>query len=90
MREQYGEKLLPNSYLIREQFDVRDPFKISRCKELKSNTLTRKLTDLAERSLIRQKEILQEGSSKKRSEIRKEVPIAHGFRKFFTSQLVEV
>ena len=25
MREQYGEKLSPNSFLIREQLDVRDP-----------------------------------------------------------------
>jgi integrase len=87
MREQYGEKLLPSSYLIREQFDVRDPFKISRCKEVKSSTITKKLTDLAERSLIRQKEVLMKG--KIRSTIRKDVPIAHGFRKFFSSQLVE-
>jgi hypothetical protein len=26
MRERYGEKLIQDSYLIREQFDVRDPF----------------------------------------------------------------
>ena len=89
MREQYGEKLTQNSYLIREQFDVRDPFKISRCKEVKANTVTRKLIDLAERSLIRQKEILIQGSNKKRSEIRKEVPIAHGMRKFFTNKLID-
>jgi integrase len=87
MRKQYGEKLSEASFLIREQFDVRDPFKISRCREVKSNNITKKLTDLAERSLIRQKEILQEG--KIRSTIRKDVPIAHGFRKFFSSQLVE-
>jgi len=89
MREQYGEKLTQSSFLIREQFDVRDPFKISRCKEVKSNTITTKLIDLAERSLIRQKEVLVEGSNKKRAEIRKDVPIAHGFRKFFTNKLYE-
>jgi hypothetical protein len=89
MREHYGEKLTQNSYLITEQFDVRDPFKISRCKEVKANTITRKLIDLAERSLIRQKEVLVEGSNKKRSEIRKEAPIAHGFSKFFTNKLIE-
>jgi hypothetical protein len=37
--------------------------------------------------LIRQKEVLVKG--KIRSTIRKDVPIAHGFRKFFSSQLVE-
>jgi hypothetical protein len=88
MRERFGEKLNPNSYLIREQFDIRDPFTISKCKKTKGNTLTRKLIDLVERSGIRQKEVL-EGSNKIRSSIRKDVPIAHGFRKFFTTQLIE-
>ncbi|MGB8161961.1 MAG: hypothetical protein WCE92_03645, partial [Nitrososphaeraceae archaeon] len=88
MRQQYGEKLTADSFLIREQFDVRDPFAISKCRQIRSNTLTRKLIDLAERSLIREKEVLVDGG-KMRSEIRKDVPIAHGFRKFFTSQLVE-
>ncbi len=89
MRQQYGEKFTQDSFLIREQFDVRDPFAISKCRQLRSNTLTKKLIDLAERSVIREKEILVEGSNRKRAEMRKNVPIAHGFRKFFTTQLVE-
>jgi integrase len=87
MRERYGEKLIQDSYMTREQFDVRDPSTISKCKETKGNTLTRKLIDLAERSGIRRKEVLEAG--KNRATIRKDVPIAHGFRKFFTTQLVE-
>lgn len=87
MRSRYWEKLFPNSYLIREQFDIRDPFTISKCKQVKANTITHKLIDLAERSLLRKKEVLQ--GNRKGSEIRKDTPIAHGFRKFFTSQLVE-
>ena len=39
--------------------------------------------------MLRKKELLIPGANKKRSEIRKDVPVAHGFRKFFTSQLVE-
>lgn len=89
MREQYGEKLTPESFLIREQFDIRDPFAISNCRQVNSNVISKKLIDLAERSVIRQREILVEGSGKKSAEIRKDVPIAHGFRKFFTTQLVE-
>ena len=89
MRKRYGEKLNPNSFLIREQFDVRDPFTISKCRGVRSNTLTKKLIDLAERAGIREKEVLTETEIKKRAEIRKEVPIAHGFRKFFSSQLVD-
>lgn len=89
MRSKYGEKLTQDSFLIREQFDIRDPFAISRCRQVRSNTVTKKLIDLAERSVIREREVLVEGSGKKRSEIRKDVPIAHGFRKYFTTQLVE-
>jgi integrase len=86
MRERYGEKLNINSFLIREQFDIRDPFAISKCKEVKANTLTAKLIDLAVRAGIRQKEVLD---GKPHGTIRNDVPIAHGFRKFFTSQLVK-
>jgi len=86
MRERYGEKLNTNSFVIREQFDVRDPFAISKCKEVKANTLTGKLIDLAVRAGIRQKELLE---GKPHGTIRNDVPITHGFRKFFTSQLVK-
>jgi integrase len=89
MRSRYGEKLDKDSFLIREQFDVRDQFAVLKSQQMKPQTITKKLIDLAERSGLRQKEVLQEGSNKKRAEIRKDVPIAHGFRKFFTSQLVE-
>jgi hypothetical protein len=40
------------------------------------------------RAGIRQKEVL-EGKPHGHGTIRKDIPIAHGFRKFFTSQLVE-
>ena len=86
-RQDYGEKLAPDSFLIREQFDIRDPFAISKCKEVKAVTISRNLINLAERAGLRQKDVLPEG--KHHATIRKDVPIAHGFRKFFTSQLVE-
>jgi integrase len=89
MRSKYGEKLTQDSFLIREQFDIRDPFSISRCRQIKAKTLTKKLIDLAERSVIREKIILVDNSHNKRAQIRKDVPIAHGFRKFFTTQLVQ-
>ena len=87
MRSRYGEKLTQDCFLIREQFDVRDQFAISKSQQIKPQTISKKLIDLAERSGLRQKEALQEG--KKCAEIRKDVPIAHGFRKFFTTQLIE-
>jgi integrase len=86
-RESKGESLTPDSFLIREQFDVRDQFAISKSQQIKPQTLSKKLIDLAERSGLRQKEVLQVG--KRPATIRKDVQVAHGFRKFFSTQLVE-
>lgn len=65
----YGEKLNDDSYLIREQFDVRCPAKP---KQFKREALQYKLYDLCKRCGIDKKDIA----------------VAHGFRKFFTTQLV--
>jgi integrase len=72
MRSIYGERINDNSFLIREQFDIRDKFAIGACKGIGREVLQWKLRDIARRSNVRTKQ----------------VPIAHGFRKFFTTQLV--
>jgi hypothetical protein len=89
MRSRYGEKLNKDSFLIREQFDIRDPFAIRKSigKPLKTASLTYKIRDIAIRTGIRSEEEL--GINNPRGSVRKEVPIAHGFRKFFTTQLIE-
>ena len=71
MLSKYSEKLTQGSLSIREQFDIRDSFSISRCRQIKPKTLTKKLIDLAERSVIREKEILVDNSHNKRAQIRK-------------------
>lgn len=53
------------------------------------NTLTNKLIDLAIRSGIRNKEVLEENEKHLGGKLRKDVPICHGFRKFFTTQLLK-
>jgi integrase len=90
MRSRYGEKINGDTPLIREQFDIRDPFAISRPVKILSKTLTTKLTELAIRSGLRKKQILtlEENEKHLGSSFRKDVMIAHGFRKFFTTQLV--
>jgi integrase len=72
MRSRYGEKVNDNSFLIREQFDIRDKFAIGTCKGIGREVLQWKLRDIASRSDVRTKE----------------VPIAHGFRKFAMKQFV--
>ena len=73
MRSRYGEKLTDNSPLIREQFDIRDKFAIPVAKGIGRSALIWKLEDIARRSGVRTMQ----------------VPIAHGFRKFYTNQLIK-
>lgn len=72
MRSRYGEKINDDSYLIREQFDRRDKFAIAHCRGMARETLQWKLKEIAKLSNVKDSK----------------VPIAHGFRKFFTTQLV--
>jgi integrase len=89
MRSRYGEKLLPNSFLIREQFDIRDPFAISKPVKIGTAlTLSNKIIDLGIRCGLRKKQVLTESTKYLGSSFRKDVPIAHGSRKFFTTQLI--
>jgi len=71
VRYRCGEKLNKNSFLIREQFDIKDPFQIGRPRPLTITMVKSKLVDLH-----------------KRIGMTKEVAITHGFRKFFTTQLI--
>jgi len=57
MRKRYGENITSDSFLIREQFDIRDPLKPKKSKAVKAETLARKLYDLSTRSGIRDKEL---------------------------------
>ena len=61
MRERYGEKLTSDSILIREQFDIRDPFAVASPKSIAPRTIANKIAQLAERAGIREKSILKEG-----------------------------
>jgi hypothetical protein len=80
MWSRYGEKLTDNSYLLREQFDIRDEFAIRNPKQVTDKLIQWKLMSLAEKSGIRIR-----GSDKK---TRQNIAIAHGFRKFFTTQKI--
>lgn len=88
MRSRYGEKIYPNSLLVRDQFDIRDPFAISKPRAIKPISISNKIRDIAIRAGLRTVEEFDK-TEKHPSSVRKEVPIANGFRKFFTTQLVE-
>jgi site-specific recombinase XerD len=94
MRSRYGEKLTKDSLLIREQFDIRDQFAITSPIRVPLNvkSITFKLRDIGIRAGLRTSESIYSDEGQKYrfpGSFRKEVPIAHGFRKFFSTQLVE-
>ena len=72
VRSRYGEKIIDDSFLIREQFNTR--IFSAKPRPIKKITILTKLIDLSVRCGIRNQGI--------------RVPIAHGFRKFFTTQLI--
>ena len=86
MRERYGETFDKSSPLIREQFDKKDQFAIAHPRRVKEPALARKLVDLSEAAGIRTRIQLTEGQMA--ASVRKDVPVCNGFRRFFSTQLV--
>jgi len=82
-RKRYGEELRENTFLIREQFNIRDKLMAANHenKKIKASTLMKRIIDISERAGIRTRNISPF--------MRHDVAVDHGFRKFFTSQLVE-
>lgn len=72
MRARYGEKLDKNSYLIREHFNKRDQFRAHSPKQMTIGMLKWTIVQLEKRAGVRTSEVKE----------------SHGFRKFFTTQLI--
>jgi integrase len=72
IRKRYGEELTQNSPLIREKFNTKDPFRVNQPKPLTIAMIKCTLIYLEQRLGMRTGE----------------VAMTHGFRKFFTTQLI--
>ena len=86
IRRRHGEVITAKSPVIREQYDRKDEFAIAHPKHIKEPALSKKLVDLAEAAGIRTNVRLEDGQ--KAASIRQEIPICNGFRRFFSTQLV--
>ena len=84
MRRRYGEVVNDSSTLIREQFDKRDQFSAAHPRQIKVIAIAGKLSTLAETAGLRTR--LE--STKGKPGNRKDVPNCNGFRRFFSTQLV--
>ena len=85
-RKRYGEELNEDSPLIREQFNVKDPFVAKYPRQVNIQTLDRIIANLSERAGIRKMQKIK-GTDKKAGSIRHEIAVCHGLRKFFTNGL---
>lgn len=82
-RTRSGEKIGPDSYLIRKQFDINDIEQVRKNSEpVTLATLCKLLNSHLVKAGLRTIDHMNKNN-------RKEVARANGFRKFFTSQLVE-
>ena len=86
MRHRYGEVIKKSTPLVREQFDKRDQFSIANPRHIKEDVLMKKLTEMAEAAGLRTRTRLEEGQ--KPGSQTKDIPICNGFRRFYSSQLV--
>jgi integrase len=81
-----GESIGSESPLFREQFNREDGLKIRYPKHVNLGNLSSLLIDVTNKAGIRQHEIQTEGSI--HGQHRKSVPLAHGFRRFFNTALM--
>jgi integrase len=85
-RERYGEKLTPNSPLIREMFNTQDPLKGRYPRHISLYAISENIQNLLLRAGINT-EVKQTESSQRGRE-RKEIARCHGFRKFATTNMI--
>jgi|ERR687897_3934239 integrase len=78
-RTKNGESLTKDSFLIREQFDITDLEQIRKGKDISIDGIESFLYIILRKSGVR---------SVNHNRDRKEVVLAHGFRKFFTTQCI--
>ena len=85
-RERCGEKLRPDSPLIREQFARHDTLKVRHPYPTNLGNMVSLVAETLIKAGIRQRDHMTENQS--RGKTRKEIPLNHGFRKFFNTALM--
>ena len=84
-RKRCGEEIKSTAPLIREQFDASDSFRVKHPKHISLKTISK---------ILRQKSIqagiikVDHTGNNSGSKMRKDIPLIHGFRKFFNTALM--
>ncbi|MGC1928086.1 MAG: hypothetical protein WA667_03875 [Candidatus Nitrosopolaris sp.] len=90
-RTRCGEIITPDSPLIREQFDMSDSFQVKHPKPIQLVTIQKNLRQKLIQAGVRKEEHAPDNNSEHEGakvQFRKEVPLIHGFRKFFNTSLM--
>ena len=82
-RKRCGEVLGPESPLIREDFDMDDPFRINKPQHIKVGSIKSTLQIHAVKAGLREVE-----ASKNNKRTRKKVPLCNGFRRFADTMML--
>jgi uncharacterized membrane protein YheB (UPF0754 family) len=85
-RERCGEKLTPDSPLIREQFARHDGLKVRHPYPTNLGNMVSLVAETLFKAGIRHRDHMTENQTKGKA--RKEIPLNHGFRKFFNKALM--
>ncbi len=84
-RERHGEKVTPDSFVIRDEFNRQDHFSVAYPRQITANTISVVMTELMEKAGVRTRVRMSEGMV--RSQVRHEIKAIHGLRKFWDTQM---
>jgi hypothetical protein len=90
IREMHGEVIIDSSPLIREQWDRRDPFAGANPRRITKQALTVKISELGRLMGLRTKTTMKEGQERMGASYLQNIPNCNGFRRFFSSTLVDI
>jgi integrase len=86
-RKRFGEKISPDAPLIREQFNSTDILRTKHPRHIDIKTISKILRNRLIHSGVRTVDHVGIGD-KAGSKMRKDIPLVHGFRKFFNTALM--
>ncbi|MDQ6862334.1 MAG: tyrosine-type recombinase/integrase [Thermoproteota archaeon] len=84
-RRRCGEEIKSDAPLIREQFDATDSFRVKHPKHVSLKTIAKILRQKAIQAGMRKVDHIGNNEG---SKMRKDIPLIHGFRKFFNTALM--
>jgi integrase len=84
-RARYGERITPESLLVRDEFNREDQFRAAKPQPLKASTISTTMIELFEKAGVRQRIKLTEGQT--RFDVHQSIKGVHGLRKTWDTQM---